>query len=264
MAYIPDPRVVGVHRRQRCLRRPTDQWREAHNVGCRHRIQTAPGRLLLHNGVVVAAISDVDDELPDARHVQPDFDRVQVARDVEQPHLLDEAAIAPVFNAYTTGRRLDRHPPFLRRRHKSRFKRGGDGSDGSMTAHRQTAGNLDEQHAKVAIRPMRRVEDAPGHHIVPTRLEHERPAHPVVPLHEQHPALGHRQIRHLRATAHNDADRIAAGMRVDAEEAVACHRPRSIRRHPLRPGIRQTARSWNEDRSHPRLSRAVAGARRPL
>jgi len=53
------------------------------------------------------------------------------------------------------------------------------------------------------------------------RLEHQRGAHPVVVAQEQVAAFEDRQMRQQRGAARDHPDRVAAGMAVDAEEAVA-------------------------------------------
>jgi hypothetical protein len=56
------------------------------------------------------------------------------------------------------------------------------------------------------------------------RLEHERLADPVVVPQEDLALLSHRDIRQDRTATGDDANRIAAGMGIDAEEGMAGHR----------------------------------------
>src|SRR4051812_37463168 len=98
-----------------------------------------------------------------------------------------------------------------------------DGADRAVAAHRQAPRDLDEENADVAVGPRRRVEDRARHHLVPARLVHEAGADPVVLGEEMLAPLAHAGALEERPAAGDDAHRVPAGMRVDAEESVARH-----------------------------------------
>ena len=75
--------------------------------------------------------------------------------------------------------------------------------------------------ARVGVLAHRLVEDRARHHVVAARLEHQAGADPVVAGDEILALLAHGGAVERRAAAGDDADRIAAGMGVDAEEGLA-------------------------------------------
>ena len=144
--------------------------------------------------------------------------------DVGDAHPLHKGTVLLVARLDHACRRIE--PQQARRlgMNEAVFERDGHRADGAMAAHGQAARCLDEQDANIAIRPRRRVEDRARHHVVPARLEHEACADPVVFRQEMLAAVEHRVPFELgdAAPAHH-ADRVAAGVAVDAEEGVARH-----------------------------------------
>src|SRR3569833_1097486 len=55
------------------------------------------------------------------------------------------------------------------------------------------------------------------------RFEHQRAPHPVVIAKKNLALLDHRHVRQQRSDAGDDAHRVAAGVGIDAEEAVTRH-----------------------------------------
>ena len=108
---------------------------------------------------------------------------------------------------------LRRHQPFL--------DEDGDGADGAVAAHRQAAARLDEEERAVGVVAHRLVEDRARHHVMAARLEHQAGADPVVAGEEILALLAHGGAVERRAAAGDDADRVAAGVGVDAEEGLA-------------------------------------------
>ena len=156
-----------------------------------HGVEPGPGLLGLDDGVVVAAVSHVDHEFAEAGNRDGHLGGMEVARDVEQPHLVDMAAVAFVDDLDAAGRDFERQPPLDLGRHQSFLQRHRDGADRAVTAHRQAAADLDEQHAEVAIGARGRVEDRTRHDVVAARLEHQGVADPIVLGQEDLALLGH-------------------------------------------------------------------------
>ena len=157
-----------------------------------------------------------------------DFDLVarsiEEGRDVGDAHPLDERAVLLVARLDDAGRRIKPQEARRLRMDQSVLERDRDGADGAVAAHGQAAGGLDEQDADVAIGTRRRIEDRARHHVVPAWLEHQAGADPVVFRQEVLAALEHGLALQLRnAAAGHHADRVSAGVTVDAKERVARH-----------------------------------------
>ena len=121
------------------------------------------------------------------------------------------------------GRRVDGEPARLARGDEAVLDAHGDGADGAVAAHRQAARGLDEEHRHVAVGPGRRIEDRARHHVVAARLEHQAGADPVELAQEMRALLQHGGALEPRPAAGDQADRIAAGVAVDAGEGVGGH-----------------------------------------
>ena len=212
-----DELVFRVQRRPQ-LRRPADELAGG-VVG-----HVAEVLLRLDDRIEIATIGHVDDDLAEPLDLGGQPFRIEEARHIGQADLLDEAALLAIADVDFAGRRIDREPARLARRDQPVLDAHGDRADRAMAAHRQAARGLDEQHGDVAIRPRRRIEDRARHHVVPTRLEHQPGADPVELAQEMRPLLQHGRAVEARAAARDEADRIAAGMAVDAGEGVAGHR----------------------------------------
>ena len=82
-----------------------------------HGVEPGPGLLRLDDGVVVAPVSHVDNQFAKAGNRDGDLDSMEIARDVEQPHLVDMAAIAFVDDLDAARRDFERQPPLDLGRH---------------------------------------------------------------------------------------------------------------------------------------------------
>ncbi len=111
--------------------------------------------------------------------------------------------------------------------HAGLDQHGGD-ADGAVAAHRQAAGHLDEDHAPVAVRPGRRLQDRAAHRGVAARLVHQQRAQVVHLGHEVLPPLGHGGAGDDADAAGDDPGRHALGVGVDRVE-------RTDRAHQLSP-----------------------------
>jgi hypothetical protein len=76
---------------------------------------------------------------------------MQIARDIEEPYLIDVLAVALVFDGDAPGRRLDRDTAFFLRHHEALFDRHRHRADRAVAAHRQATADLDEKDADVAV-----------------------------------------------------------------------------------------------------------------
>ena len=202
--------------------RPAQQRRQAQDLAGRELVEARIVRLRLDDGVEVAAIGDVDHQLAQLRAVDPHLAQRQVRLDVGEPHPLDEPPHLLVLGHHPPRRRVEVEPARLARAHQPLLQRHGDGADRAVPAHRQAARHLDEQHADVAVRRGRRVEDRARHHVVPARLEHQGGADPVV-IGRGSPAASRSCVapREQRPAAGDQPHRAAAGVAVDAEEGLA-------------------------------------------
>ena len=210
---------------------PPHDRRQAQHVVRRHRLEAREVLLRLEDGVVVAAIGDVERELSDARHVDDHVGRRQIGRDVGDAHAVDEAVLLLVARHHPAGRRIEVEDARRRRRHQPVLDRHGDRSDRAVAAHRQAAAHLDEQDGDVAVGSRRRIEDRARHHVVAARLEHQRLADPVMVLEEVEPPLAHGgALEQGRAAAHQP-HRVAAGVAVEARKSVDRHGACLRRRH---------------------------------
>jgi hypothetical protein len=86
------------------------------------------------------------------------------------------------------------------------------GTHGAVPAHRQQAGDLDEQHAEVGVGASGRLEDAARHRRVAARLVHEKRAQVVVVVDEPLAPLGHRRTREHAYAAGDHTGRHALGV----------------------------------------------------
>jgi len=132
-------------------------------------------------------------------------------------------AVAPKLRDHDARRRVEPQDTRLPRRDETVLKRHRHGSDGAVPAHRQAAGGFDEQDRDIAIGPCRRIENGARHDVVAARFEHQPGADPVEFGHEMRALFDHGGAVQLRAAAGHQPNRIAAGMAVDAEEAVPRH-----------------------------------------
>src|SRR5258708_99336 len=155
--------------------------------------------LLLDDSVEIAAISDVDDELAKLRAIDADLRSGEVRGDVEQPHLVDEAAVALILGDDAAGGRVERDLPPPARRDETVLEPHRYRTDRAVATHRQAARYLDEEDRGVAIVAQRRVEERARHDVVAARLEHQGMADPVEAGEKIEPALAHRRaLEHRR------------------------------------------------------------------
>ena len=144
---------------------------------------------------------------------------------LRMPHLDDVAEIvAAVFGLDDAGRHFEDEPPFPPRRDQPLLDQHRHRADGAVAAHRQAAARLDEEDRGVGVVAHRLVEDRARHDVVAARLEHQAGADPVVARDEILALLAHGGAVERRPAAGDDADRIAAGVGVDAEEGLPAHR----------------------------------------
>ena len=222
----------------------TQHGAQALDVAGREIGHVAEIRLGLDDGVEIAAIGDVDGERPGLRpkfrkvDLQPG--RMQERRHIGDAHALDMLASHFIGRIDPAGRGIEAQRSGLGRPDQAAFQRHGDGADGAMAAHRQAAAGLDEQDAEVAVVARRRHQDAARHLVVAARLEHQPGADPVERGQEMLPPRAHRRPGQRRRPARHHAHRVAAGMRVDAEESSAVHRrlPREVSQFGILPNRR--------------------------
>lgn len=147
-----------------------------------------------YEGVEVAAVGDVVAHLSVPRHVDGLVQGVAVRGDVLQGHRFG----VPVAHL-DAGRdepggcvEPDQGLRFGDLDHAGLDEDRRD-ADGSVPAHRQAAGDLDEEDPEVGIRPGRGLQDRPGHRGVPARLAHQQGAQVVAFGEEALPTLEHRR-----------------------------------------------------------------------
>ena len=140
----------------------------------------------------------------------------------------------------------------------------GGHADGAVAAHRQAAGDLDEEHAPVGVVARRRLQDRSRHRRVPARLAHQQQAQVVALGLEAQLALEHRRAGQRPDPAGDDPRRHALGVRVDGGQVAggpqACDldararpAPRAARRARRRRAA-GAARASARRRSRPRPS----------
>ncbi len=169
-----------------------------------------------HEGVEVAAVGDVVAQRSVSRYVDNLVERVAVRRHVLEGHRLGTAVAHP-HPGRDRPRRGVEPDQGLRLGHLDHGRLDEDRrhADRPVSAHRQRAGDLDEQHAVVGVRAGRGLEDRPGHGRVAARLAHEQRAQVVAFRDEALPLLGHRRAGQ---DAHSPGDHPgghALGVRID-------------------------------------------------
>jgi hypothetical protein len=92
--------------------------------------------LRLYDGVEVAAISNVDNDLTESFDLCRQPLRVKETRNIGEPHFLDEAAFLSIGDVNLSGWSVDRQFSWLTRRNEAVLDTHRDGSDGSVAAHR--------------------------------------------------------------------------------------------------------------------------------
>jgi hypothetical protein len=233
MAHLGDGRVFGMGDLDGFVEGGAQHRRGAQQIADRHLRQPSVVGLFLDDGVEVAAIGDVDRDLPEAGTIDGHILSGQIGADVGQAHGLHEAVGHPVVRLNRTGRCLQTQESGLPWLGQAAFQGEGDGADGPMAAHGQAAAGLDIENGHIEARVARRIQDSPGHQIVAARFEHQAGADPVIAAHEVLPPLAHGGAGQRRAAAGDQADRIATCVPVDAEKciggrgagatAVVCH-----------------------------------------
>ena len=216
--------VTLVHRRAQ-RRAPAQQVAHAH-VG-------DVGEVLLgvDDAVEVAAIGNVDPELAQPRRIDLEIGGVEEARHVGEPDIVHVLAVHRVLGHHLAGGHVEIHHARRLRGHQPVLDRHGHGADGAVPAHVEAARGFDEQDRDIAILARRRIEDRAAHHVMAARLEHQPFADPIVVLEEIGAPLHHRVALEQRAAAGDEADRVAAGVTIDAGEDMPGHgkaRSRSV------------------------------------
>ncbi|GAB7553355.1 hypothetical protein NRB_28610 [Novosphingobium sp. 11B] len=176
--------------------------------------------LRLDDGVVVAAIGDVDGERANALHVHFDAARGDIGGDIGDPHRSDLCAFHFVSDLDGAGGHFHLQAARHRRLDQAMFETEGDDADGAVAAHRQAAAGLDEQDTDVVRGVDRRIEEPTRHHVMTARLEAQAGPDPVETRQEILPPLGHRGALQQRRPARHEADGVTCRMTVDAEESM--------------------------------------------
>src|SRR3954447_20407809 len=139
-----DGRVEWVDGVGHLVEAPAQLGREAQEPGGRHLLEARIAGLRLDDGVEVAAVGDVDDELAEFGAVDPDLGQGEVGGDVGDADLLDKAVPLLVFGDDAAGGGVEEEAAGFVRRHEAVLERHGDGADRPVAAHRQAARDLDK------------------------------------------------------------------------------------------------------------------------
>ncbi len=231
-----DRRVLGVDRRHD-LQPRRDQLR------CPAGVQVQPDIGDRQDGVEVATVRQVEGE-----HAVPGHVDGQVQARHEGRHVGDRDRLGPAVGHLDVrsdqargsveverGDRLGNH-------HHAGLHQHGADADRAVTAHREAAGHLDEQHADVGVRAGRRLQDRAGHGAVPAGLVHQQRAQVVTVTLEVGLALEHRRARQRADPTGDHTGRHPLGVGVDGvEHPVRAHlrRPRARARAVPRPAARR-------------------------
>ena len=165
----------------------------AQDVGRLDMLQVGEVLLRLDDGVEVAAIGDVDDELAQALHLGLDSRGMEEGRHVGDAHAVDIGAVLDVAR-----------PRPARPACRGAAAPGSRGVTSPCSSAIVTVPMVPWPHigrqpevsmnrmAMSQSAPRRRVEDRARHHVVAARLEHQAGADPVVLGEEMRPLLHHR------------------------------------------------------------------------
>src|SRR6266851_7656411 len=151
VADAGDAGILGMSKLDLLLHQAAHERAEAQDGIRRQRLEPTVILLLLDDSVKIAAIGDVDDELAKLRAIDANLRPGEIGGDVEEPHLVDEAAVALILGDDPAGRRVERDLAFLARRDEPILEPHRHRADGTMPAHRQAARYLDEEDRRVAI-----------------------------------------------------------------------------------------------------------------
>ena len=184
----------------------------------------------LDDGVEVAAVGHVHRDFAQAFDLGAQPLGVKEARHVGQADLFDKAALLAVGDIDLACGRFNRQFARFARLDQAVFDTHGDGADGAMAAHRQAARGFNKQHRHIAISPRRRIKDRARHHVMPARFEHQTGADPVKLAQEMSALFQHVRALKSRTATRDKADRIAAGVPVDAGKGMAGHGLEPLRR----------------------------------
>ena len=213
-----------MHQVQHVVDRVANERAVAQDPADAKAVQPRIVRLRLDDGVEIAAVGDVHDQLAEPRTVEAQLSLGEIAGHVADPHPVDVAAVPLVLGDHPTGRRIDVQLALLARHREAVLQRHGHAADGAVPAHRQAARGFDEDEADIAVVAQRGIEDGAGHRVVTARLVHQRSAHPIVVADEIEAPLAHGRTGKRRPPARHQPHRPAAGMAVDAKKSMR-HRP---------------------------------------
>lgn len=168
------------------------------------------------DGVEVAAPGEVVADLAQAQDLDRGVEAGAVRRYVLEGHRAGRTVLDLDVHHHQSGRGVqpDRGDRLDDLDHPGLHQHGGH-PDGAVAAHRQAAGDLDEQHPPVRVRARRRLQDRPAHGGVSPRLEHQQGADPVQVFHEVAAPVGHGPAGNDADPAGDDPGRHALGVGVD-------------------------------------------------
>src|SRR5690606_21970182 len=129
-------------------------------------IQPGVGALRLDDGVVVAAVGDIDRQRTEARDIDLDPLGRQIGRHIADAHRGHAIALGLIGDVQHARRNLDLQPPRRARPDQTVLQTEGDHPDGPVAAHGQAAAGLDEQYARVRVRQGWRIQETAAHHVV--------------------------------------------------------------------------------------------------
>ncbi|MNL18124.1 hypothetical protein D3C87_1392560 [compost metagenome] len=191
MADAVDRGLVRVHRMKDLAHALSHQAAQFDDAAGAQVVQAGVSALRLHDGVVVAAVGDIDLQRTKAGNFDLDPLRRQIGGDIADTDRRHAVAFGFIGDVQNARRDLDLQPSWGARPDQAVLQAEGDHADGPMAAHGQAAAGLDEQDARIGVGQGRRVQEPAAHHVVAARLEAQRRPYPIVAVEEVEPPLGH-------------------------------------------------------------------------
>src|ERR1041385_9188218 len=184
-----------------------------------------PGKILLdiHDRIKITTICNIQLQRAQVGTIDRNIFCCQVCFHIPDLYRLHLLTLLPVFNLHDAGRYFQRKDTGRLWYHQSLFDSNSNGTDGTMTTHRQASTGFNEQHADIICGIDGRIEYASAHHVVTTRLEHKSFADPIVLAKKMLTLLAHVIAHEERSAAGDNAHGITTRVSVDTKKSFRGH-----------------------------------------
>ena len=171
--------------------------------------------LHIHDRIKIATIRYIHHQFAQLRAIYSNAFCGQISGNIGEFDGRHFFTFLPVGDLDQSGRRFHQHHTGRFGLDQSFFNGNGDGADGSMPAHGQTATGFNEQYRHIMGRIMGWIKNTATHHIMTAGFKHESFADPVVLTQKMLAFFAHGIAFERRTARGHYPDGVAAGMRID-------------------------------------------------